>query len=128
MAIEEALRRFDGEEGRRPIRLPASFGVPFRLILARPQVAALATIVLVTFIGLPLWLSDIGPRVQRDAAISEPAASRSVALDVEEVASPPPAAFAPPTRGQQGMPRGDDGPAEAEAEAGAVAPANTETV
>jgi hypothetical protein len=65
-------------------------------MLERPQIAAIATVVLVAFISLPLWLSDIGPRVQRDMAVSAPSsAPRRASLDVEAAAPPPPAAFAP---------------------------------
>lgn len=58
LAIDAALRRFDGrQEGPHASPAPPP-GVSFRAIFARPQVAAFATVVLVALLSLPLWLSD----------------------------------------------------------------------
>src|SRR5690606_3541047 len=93
MAIDEALRRFDGEEARPRAGRRITWGAPLRAMLGRPQIAAFATIVLVAFIGLPLWLSDTGPRVQRDTELSERFSPRQAALDDEAERPAPTAAI-----------------------------------
>ena len=124
MAIDEALRRFDGEEARPRAGRRITWGAPLRAMLGRPQMAAFATIVLVAFIGLPLWLSDIGPRVQRDTEISERSSPRQASLDVEAEPLSPPASLAPPARAREEISDERERPIMAEGEPAAVASAD----
>lgn len=91
MAIDAALRRFDGhgEEPNAPRLAPS--GVSFRAIFARPQVAAFATVALVALLSLPLWLTDSDRFVE--AGRERPA----TAMERVETPAPPPD-MQPPAR------------------------------
>jgi hypothetical protein len=94
LAIEEALRRFDGGEARKPPGIPARTSV--RALFGRPQVAAFATVLLVALVGIPVWMSGQRPDLRRPAELRSAASSIEVPLPTAAPAAPPRLVPVPP--------------------------------
>jgi hypothetical protein len=94
MAIEEAMRTFDGVEARADQPRAASVRTPLRTLLARPQVAAFATVLLVALVSVPVWLSIYGPR-ERPAAEEAASPARRARPPATQLAAAPIPALPP---------------------------------
>jgi hypothetical protein len=94
LAIEEALRRFDGGEAQKPPGIPVR--TPVRALFGRPQVAAFATVLLVALVGIPVWMSGQRPDLRHPVEPPSAASSIEVPLPAAAPVAPSPLVPVPP--------------------------------
>ena len=82
-ALAQALRRFDGQHGG-PASRPSAPPAPARPSWARPQVAALASAVLVVLVSVPIWWAE------RDRILPAPAEPAPTAAQGAPASAVPP--------------------------------------